>query len=755
MIKKLFVFVIAIAFILPAAKADEGMWLPMFIKRLNYVDMEKEGLKLTAEEIYSINNSSLKDAIVAMGGGFCTAEIISPEGLMLTNHHCGYDAIQENSTPENNILDNGFWAMTKADEIPIEGLTISILDRMEDVTELVLKGVTNEMSEEDRDKLVKENLKALKEENKVEDNQRLSIKDFFYGSEYYMFIYNEYSDVRLVGTPPQSIGKYGGDTDNWMWPRHTGDFSMFRIYAAPDNSGATYAEENKPFTPDHFLPISMEGTPEGSFAMIFGFPGSTNRYMTSYEIQNELDVHQPSIVKIRTVKLEKMKEDMDADAKVRLQYASKYAQTANYWKYYIGQQEQLKNNHVKAKKEQIEKDFTNWVNQDVDRKALYGSALADVASAEEASKKYILPRTYFFEAIYGADINKLFFKLYRLEKMLAQQEANKKEMSKEESEELAAKIQKKAESTSKSLDDFFKNFNEPTAKKVYAALLELYYNDVPAEFRSEELGKVASKYKGDFNKFAEDAFAKSVFPNEAKLKEFLKDPNLKTFEKDPMFNILNQSYAVYKKASDPAAKMQYEKGMRLFVDGLRKMNPDKSYYPDANSTLRLTYGQVLNYDPQDAVHYSHFTTLAGVMEKEDPTNPEFFVQPKLKALYMAKDYGKYADKDGTMHVCFLSDNDITGGNSGSPVINGKGHLIGAAFDGNWEAMSGDIFFEENIQRTISVDIRYILFIIDKYADASHLVDEMTLIYPESGTTEVESTDSEPKAKLESQEVQGM
>ena len=754
MIKKLFILIIAIAFVLPA-KADEGMWLPMFIKRLNFVDMQKEGLQLTAEEIYSVNNSSLKDAIVAMGGGFCTAEIISPEGLMLTNHHCGYNAIQENSTPENNILDNGFWAMTKADEIPIEDLTISILDRMEDVTEQVLKGVTNDMSEEDRDKLIEENLKALKEENKVEDNQRLSIKSFFYGSEYYMFIYNEFSDIRLVGAPPQSVGKYGGDTDNWMWPRHTGDFSMFRIYAAPDNSGAEYAVENKPFTPDHFLPISMEGTPEGSFAMVFGFPGSTNRYMTSYEIQNELDVHQPSVVKIRTVKLAKMKEDMNADATVRLQYSAKYAQTANYWKYYIGQQEQIKNNHVKAKKEKIEKEFTDWVNQDPDRKALYGSALADIASAEEASKKYILPRTYFYEAIYGADINKLFFKLFGLKKMLTQQQANKKEMSKEEYAEMTEKIKKKAAGISAGLDDFFKNFNEPTAKKVYAALLSLYYNDVPAEFRSEELNIAGSKYKGDFDKFASDAFAKSVFPHEAKLKEFLKDPNLKTFQKDPMFLILDQSYEVYKTASDPAAKAQYNKGMRLFVDGLRKMNSDKSYYPDANSTLRLTYGQVLSYSPQDAVHYSHFTTLAGVMQKEDPTNHDFFVQPKLKALYMAKDFGKYADKDGTMHVCFLSDNDITGGNSGSPVVNGKGHLIGTAFDGNWEAMSGDIFFEKKIQRTISVDIRYVLFIIDKYAGASSLVDEMTLIYPEPVTTEVAPVDAEPKAALDTGENIGM
>jgi V8-like Glu-specific endopeptidase len=754
MIKKLLVFVIAIAFILPA-NADEGMWLPMFIKRLNYVDMEKEGLQLTAEEIYSINNSSLKDAIVAMGGGFCTAEIISPEGLMLTNHHCGYSAIQENSTPENNILDNGFWATSKSDEIPIEGLTISILDRMEDVTEQVLNGVNIEMSEEDREKLIQENLATLKEENEVEDNQRLSIKGFFYGKEYYMFVYNEYADVRLVGTPPQSIGKYGGDTDNWMWPRHTGDFSMFRIYASPDNAAAEYAEENKPFTPDHFLPISMEGTPEGSFAMIFGFPGSTNRYMTSYEIQNELDVHQPSVVKIRTVKLDVMKEDMDENSVVKLQYAAKYAQTANYWKYYIGQQEQLKRNHVKAKKEKIENDFTDWVNSDEELKMIYSGALADVAAAEEASKKYILPRTYFFEAIYGADINKLFFKVYSVQKMLVKQQENKKEMSKEEYAEMTEKINKKAAGISAGLDDFFKNFNKPTAQKVYGALLNLYYTDVPEEFTSEELIAIGSKYKGDFNKFAADAFAKSVFPDEAKLKEFLAKPDLKTFEKDPMFLILDQSYAIYKGASDSEAKMQYDRGMRLFVDGLRLMNPEISFYPDANSTLRLTYGQVLSYDPQDAVHYSHFTTLDGLISKEDPTNPEFEVPAKLKELYESKDYGQYADVDGSLHICFLSNNDITGGNSGSPVVNGKGHLIGVAFDGNWEAMSGDIFFEKTIQRTISVDIRYVLFIIDKYAGASSLVDEMMLIYPDPVTTDATPVNAEPKAALDAGENTGI
>jgi len=728
MLKKAGLFIIALLFIVPA-KADEGMWLPMFIDRLNYVDMQKEGLQLTADEIYSVNQSSLKDAIVSFGG-FCTAEIISSKGLLLTNHHCGYSAVQENSTPENNILKNGFWAKDHEAEIPIDGLSISILNHMSDVTAEVLKGVTENMTEGEREAKVAENIKALKEENKANETQRVSIKGFFYGSEFYMFVYDVYSDIRLVGAPPESIGKYGGNTDNWEWPRHTGDFSMFRIYTSPDNKPSEYSKDNKPYTPASYLPISMGGTPEGSFAMVFGFPGRTNRYMTSFEIQNELDVHQPSVVKIRTVKLETMKTDMDANPNIRLQYAAKYAQTANYWKYYIGQQEQLKNNHVKQKKEATELEFTTWVNQNPDRIARYGEALSNIQKAEAVKKDYILPRTYFFEAIYGADINKLFFKVFRLNNMLTQQKDDKKTMSDEEKEDLANNIKITAQKTSESLSGFFKDYNYATAENIYGNLLSLYYTDVPEKFHAAELDKVASKYKKDFNKFAKEAFEKSVFTTQEKLMVFLKKPNLKTFEKDPMFQILKQSYTIYKAADNADADEIYTRGMRLFVAGLREMNSDKSYYPNANSTLRLTYGQVLNYSPEDAVHYDHYTTLTGLMQKEDPTNPEFEVPAKLKELYEAKDYGVYADVDGSMHVCFLSNNDITGGNSGSPVINGKGELIGAAFDGNWEAMSGDIFFEKNIQRTISVDIRYILFIIDKYADAGHLVDEMTLVYPD-------------------------
>lgn len=726
MIKKIVLLTLALAFIAPV-KADEGMWLPMFIQRLNYVDMQKEGLQLTAEEIYSINNSSLKDAIVMMGGGFCTAEIISPEGLILTNHHCGFDAIQSYSTPENNILENGFWAKTHADEIPIEGLYVSILDRMEDVSARVLEGVSYQTTESDRATLIAENMAQIKEEYTLNKNQRLSIKGFFYGNEYYLFVYTDYSDVRLVGAPPQAIGKFGGDTDNWMWPRHTGDFSMFRIYAGEGNTGADYAEANQPFVPDHHLPVSLEGTPEGSYAMVFGFPGSTDRYMTSYKIQNQLDVYQPSVVKIRSVKLDVLRADMKADPKVRLKYASKYRRTSNYWKYYIGQQEQIKNNKVKQQKEIIEAEFNAWVNADADRKNRYGNALADVAESQIKLRDFILPKTYFIEAIYGSDVNKLCYQTASLERIMNKLHTKKKELSDEEKKALFDAMEQQASVLELGLADHFKDINKNTSKKVYAALTELYYKDVPATYQSETLSNVAKKYKGDFNKFADDAFAKSVFTDETRMRNFLNEPDYKTLEKDPVYQIFLETYMIYKNASDFEADEMFDRGMRLYVDGLRQMNADKSYYPDANSTLRLSYGQVLNYNPKDAVHFKHYTTIEGIMQKDDPNNMDYMVPERLRELYRAKDYGNYLDDDGTLHVCFLSNNDITGGNSGSPVVNGKGHLIGVAFDGNWEAMSGDIFFEKKVQRTISVDIRYVLFIIDKYASAGHLIDEMTLI----------------------------
>jgi len=707
-------------------KADEGMWLPMLIQRLNYVDMQKCGLQLTAEEIYSVNNSSLKDAVVALGGGFCTGEIISNQGLMLTNHHCGFGAIQENSTTEHDYLTDGFWAMTKEQEIPVD-FSVWFLDRMDDVTSIILKDVTKEMTEEERTATIRKAIKELsgKEmEGKTEDNYKVQIKSFYYGNEYYMFKYNIFNDVRMVGAPPSSIGKFGGDTDNWMWPRHTGDFSMFRIYADKDNNPAAYAKDNKPYQPKHHLPVSLEGVSEGDYAMVMGYPGSTDRYLTSFGVKEAVNVDQPARVMIRRTKLDIMDVGMEKDQKVRIQYASKYARTSNYWKYFQGQSHQLVKNKVQDKKEEIEKKFSIWANANEERKATYGNALQLIEEAYKNTAKYTLPNVYFQEAVFqGPDIFGLVMGNFAFRsKMQAAITANDKQ-----------KIEDAKKSILEDLPAIFKDYNAEIDEHLLAEMLHLFYTNLDAEFHPATLTSIAKKYKKDFKKFAADYMSKSPFSSQDKLTVFLNKFSVKTLQKDPIYNLMNELIDIYiQRIVTPqrAADENMNKGMRLFVDGLKQMNADKIYASDANSTMRVTYGNILSYKPADAVNYNFVTTLEGVMEKEVKTNNknhEFYIPAKLKELYEKKDYGQYATKEGKLPVGFISNNDITGGNSGSPVINAKGHLIGTAFDGNWEAMSGDIYFEPNIQRTISVDIRYTLFIIDKYAGAKHLIDEMTLI----------------------------
>ncbi len=720
---------IALAFIFASStftvKANEGMWLPLLIKRLNHVDMQKCGLQLTAEEIYSVNNSSLKDAIVALGGGFCTGEIISGEGLMLTNHHCGFGTIQANSTTENDYLTDGFWAMNKEQEIPAD-FGVWFLDRMDDVTDIVLNGVTDEMKEGERTALIQQNIAALKAKESAEkgDDFRLQIKSFYYGNEYYMFKYNVFNDVRLVGAPPSSIGKYGGDTDNWMWPRHTGDFSMFRVYANKNNKPAEFAKDNVPYKPKHHLPVSIAGVEEGDYAMIMGYPGSTDRYLTSYGVQDAVSVEQPARVLIRRTKLDIMEEGMNKKQKVRIQYASKHASTSNYWKYFVGQSAQLVKNNVYAKKKAIEDSYLKWANTDKVRAAKYGNAITLIEEAYNKNKQYTLPNVYFEEAIFqGPDV--FSFVMGNL--------GFRSEMKGALASEDEGKIKAAKNGIKEAAPAYFKDYNQEIDENLLASMLEMFYTNVDAAYHPATLTEIKTKYKGDFKSFAKKYYSKSPFASEEKLTIWLDKFSKKTVEKDPIYNLMNEFIEIYIQQIIMPQQLSAEslaKGMRLFVDGTKQMNQDKAYASDANSTMRVTYGNVLAYDGADAIHYSHITTLEGVMQKEVITenkNHEFYVPQKLKDLFNSKDYGQYAMKDGRLPVGFLSNNDITGGNSGSPVINAKGQLIGTAFDGNWEAMSGDIYFEPNIQRTISVDIRYTLFIIDKYAGAGHLVKEMTLV----------------------------
>ncbi|NCP45106.1 MAG: S46 family peptidase, partial [Flavobacteriales bacterium] len=597
-------------------KADEGMWLPMLIQRLNYVDMQKCGLQLTAEEIYSVNNSSLKDAVVALGGGFCTGEIISNQGLMLTNHHCGFGAIQENSTTEHDYLTDGFWAMTKEQEIPVD-FSVWFLDRMDDVTSIILKDVTKEMTEEERTATIRKAIKELsgKEmEGKTEDNYKVQIKSFYYGNEYYMFKYNIFNDVRMVGAPPSSIGKFGGDTDNWMWPRHTGDFSMFRIYADKDNNPAAYAKDNKPYQPKHHLPVSLEGVSEGDYAMVMGYPGSTDRYLTSFGVKEAVNVDQPARVMIRRTKLDIMDVGMEKDQKVRIQYASKYARTSNYWKYFQGQSHQLVKNKVQDKKEEIEKKFSIWANANEERKATYGNALQLIEEAYKNTAKYTLPNVYFQEAVFqGPDIFGLVMGNFAFRsKMQAAITANDKQ-----------KIEDAKKSILEDLPAIFKDYNAEIDEHLLAEMLHLFYTNLDAEFHPATLTSIAKKYKKDFKKFAADYMSKSPFSSQDKLTVFLNKFSVKTLQKDPIYNLMNELIDIYiQRIVTPqrAADENMNKGMRLFVDGLKQMNADKIYASDANSTMRVTYGNILSYKPADAVNYNFVTTLEGVMEKEVKTN---------------------------------------------------------------------------------------------------------------------------------------
>ena len=703
---------IALMIFLFGARADEGMWLPYSINGKNLADMQRLGCKLTAEQIFSFNQPSLKDAIVQFGGG-CTGELISPEGLLLTNHHCGLGQVQAHSSVEHDYLQEGFWAKSKAEELPNKGLTVSFLTYIEDVTKILLVGVDNNTSEADRATKISENAKTLIKERKGNRDVEVEIVPFYHGNQYILFVYDVYKDVRLVACPPWGIGKFGADTDNWTWPRHKGDFCIFRVYTAPDGSPAEYSEDNIPMKSKHFLPISLKGVKPGDYTMILGYPGSTDRYSTSGAVKSVIEQEGPAIIACRTTKLDQYRKHMDADPAVFIKYASKQASVSNYWKYYIGQVKQLQRNKVFEKRANQEVAFQKWMNENSDRKAQYGDIFNDIDQYWNHQAKYTKATIYHREAGWrGGEAVAFAVRFRQLNRIIENKAAQN---------EIAAR----AEAMKGAVQNYFKDYDKETDRDVTIALLNLFYKDINPEQLPAMIKKIGDKNSGDFTQFVNNAFAKSIFVDAEKLNNWIENP--KSLTKDPIFALMSEIINSYIDLTEQAGSVSNSRAERLYMKGLMEMQKDRNFYPDANFTMRLTYGSVQDCKPANAVTYDYITTLDGVMEKYKPGDWEFDVPADLIKLWENKDYGRYADENGDLVVNFITTNDITGGNSGSPVIDAEGNLIGLAFDGNWEAMSGDLSFENEVQRTICMDARYLVFIIDKMANAQNLMQELKII----------------------------
>jgi hypothetical protein len=689
------------------------MWLLPLLNQLNIKQMKQEGLKLSAEDIYSINNSSLKDAIVIFGRG-CTGEIISEQGLILTNHHCGYGSIQKHSTPEHDYLKDGFWAKTLDEEIPTPGLAVTFLVRIEDVTDKVNAVLNAQMTEPERDKSIEKISDEIARKAKEGNSYNASVKNYFGGNQFYLLVYEVFNDVRMVGAPPSSIGKFGADTDNWMWPRHTGDFSMFRVYASKENKPSEYSKDNVPYKPRKALTISIKGVKKDDFTMILGYPGRTQRYMTSMELESTIKITNTNRIYIRGVKQDILLKDMLADRAINIQYASKYAGSSNYWKNSIGQNKALKRLKVYDFKVQGEQKFSEWVNADPARKVKYGECLGLIKEGVDGTREYSHVTQYISETLTkGTELITIAgtYKNLKAHLDLNQTDSIIKDIS---------ALKGKAKT-------FYKDYSASTDRKVAKSMFRIFFENVDKKYQPDIFQTIEGKYNNNFDQFVDQMFDNSIFTDFVKLSQFLDKPDAQVLGNDPAFiaaSSINSKSDELNKLQEPfTAKIS--KGHRIYIAGIIEMNQGKAMYPDANSTMRLTYGQVKDYYPMDAVHYDYCTTLDGVMEKEDSDNWEFIVPDRLKELYKTKDYGRYGE-NGRMPVAFITTNDITGGNSGSPVMNAQGELIGTAFDGNWEAMSGDIVFENQLQRCINVDIRYTLFIVDKYAGATRLIDEMKI-----------------------------
>ncbi len=698
-------------------KADEGMWLLALLDKLNITAMQAKGLKLTAEDIYSINKACLKDAVVIFGGG-CTGELVSGEGLLLTNHHCGRSQIQSHSTLDNDLLTNGFWARTREEELPGKGLTVTFLIRMEDVTQAALNGVTDAMSKEQRDVKIKENIFPIEKNAVAGTFYRAMVRPLFYGNQYYLFVYKEYRDIRLVAAPPMAVGNFGGDSDNWMWPRHTGDFSMFRIYAGKDNEPKEYSKENVPFKPKRFLSISLKGVKENDFTMVMGYPGRTQQFLTAHAVKNRMEKELPARIAIRGKILDIMADAMHRNDSIRLNYTSRYYGISNAWKNWEGSVLGLKRTNALQKKLDFEVHLQMWLDADASRKAKYTPVLRTIDSCYTVLENYTVPAAYYEEAISTLDLWPV---LTRFMSYIGAEPANNSKPA-----------DNSAEGLKKYVEGFSNSYRSSIDRPTIEAMLEMYEKNVNPSFFPEAFLVLTGKYKGNVKEYVDFLYKKSAFASKSKLLDLAAlpvDKLQKKLEKDPFFQLYKSFINLYINKILPdytGLNARINDQYRLYVLALMEMQKDKIFYPDANFTMRVAYGKVEGFQAKDAMIYEYSTTLEGVMQKEDAAVADYKVPAKLHQLYKEKDYGPYG-VNGTMPVCFIASNHTSGGNSGSPVLDGSGNLIGINFDRNWEGTMSDINYDSSICRNISVDIRYVLFIIDKLGGASNLIAEMNII----------------------------
>lgn len=717
--RRLFIFLCLVPLLTVPSRADEGMWLINLIRQLNLGDMQAMGLELDAGDIYSTVHPSLKDAIGALDHGSCTAEIISPNGLIITNHHCGYGEIQSHSSLGHDYLTDGFWAGSMEEELPNPGKTISFLVRMEDVTSRLNAQLDPGMSPDARATRITELSRRLIGEATSGTPYEGYIYPMFEGNSYFLVLVETFRDVRLVGAPPSSIGKFGDETDNWEWPRHTGDFSLFRIYTGPDGQPADYSPDNIPYHPPYFLRVTKEGIRRGDFTMVLGYPGVTSRYLTRAEIKERMEVDNRVRIQVGSRALAIMKSEMNADGEVRIRYAEKYAAYSNYLKFSKGENRSLRQLGVLEEQQNKEDAFSAWVNSDPERRSRYGHVLEDIRTMVDERAQLAWPRAcleeifLLYKPVEFVDFPASSFELY---------------LALRGDREYAGEIDSLVAELSQKADAYFADYTPRVDKKISAAMLEYLGKHVDPAYQPTFMDDLRDKPADQITEYLDKVFRRSIFTDRDRFFRFLEHPKLKGLERDPVFDMTRSLYGKYFEIDDlyRSRSTGMEENRRLYLEGIMKMMKDRTFYPDANSTLRLSYGRVSGYNPRDAVHYKFRTTLAGVMEKEEPGNPEFTVPAKLKNIYREKDYGDYAPGD-TMFVCFITDNDITGGNSGSPVLNARGDLVGLAFDGNWEAMSSNIAYVPRLQKCICVDIRYVLLVIDRFAGAGWLLNEMEIV----------------------------